>query len=96
MTKNNGDHIENKILECRRKAENKILECRRKAVWQRLIYGCTVSDEEILAVDMEPRLVRRCAELEACSPTPEEWIKLHKFISGITYEQLTTPPPWLR
>lgn len=88
MTQGSGDRNGINFEEMIQTAEFKILRLRREGVWQRLISGCTVSDEDILAVGMEPKLVRRCAELKACEPTPEEWNRFHEFIDGINYNHL--------
>lgn len=94
MTQHTGDRKTVNFEEMVETAEFKRLRLRRETLWQRLISGCSVSDEDILAVGMEPRLVRRCAELKASTPTPEEWKQFHNFIDGISYSHLITPFPW--
>lgn len=90
MSQSNDDLNAINFEEMIKHAEFKLLRLRREAVWQRLISGCSVSDENILAVGMEPRLVRRCAELSACTPTPEEWNQFHNFIDSINHNDLIT------
>lgn len=88
MTQGSGDRNTVNFEEMVKTAEFKLLRLRRESVWQRLISDITVSDDDILAVGMEPRLVRRCAKLKACEPTPEDWKRFHDFIDNIEPEQL--------
>lgn len=94
MSQYSGDRGTIDFEEMRKAAEFKMLSCRREGVWQRLLSGCSVSDEDILAVGMEPGLVRRCAELKACETTSEEWKQFHQFIDSINYKELVAPRPW--